>query len=594
MSIKLTDRIKELSYTIGTGNMILSGSVRGFSSFNSACQHNAEVFYAITDGTFYEIGSGVYKRADYDPNDGITSDQLVRFPITSTNGNNKVNFPEGTKEVYITYPATHAVHNGSGLSNTSVPQNSGLAFWATENIVDYDSKLLWDKTNHRLAINKSNPAYTVDIGGSAAESAIRASGLIVSSSGIYFPSGNNGESSYFGGRQLTHYIRNELDKYAYDRSLIGHLTGSDSVIELSGSANQYILFKQQGAGLVFAGPASGCTPPCSPAYPSFRPLEIEDIPNLDSLYVTETQLVTYSGIVNNRLNGLNSNIVTASGSLNAKIDSSVSNNQYYILNSGILAGSGIQLRRIANSGLIIDNKLSKTIDVNNTSTSITGNVGINYTPRSDCSLAINAIGINSNHVYGNIVSCVNTANNNGIYSNTASYVLSSPKIETSISNSGSSIGSSITNHRNLVYDGDNGSLSNLYGLSLSYGHNAVYASNPTTENAIGLSLSCYALSGTITNAYDLVLSSSGTNATNHWGIFQEAANNNYFAGNIGVGTSSPTAKLDINGDILRIRNSKTPASGNAPGNVGDICWDSNYIYVCVSSNNWKRSDISSW
>lgn len=65
-------------------------------------------------------------------------------------------------------------------------------------------------------------------------------------------------------------------------------------------------------------------------------------------------------------------------------------------------------------------------------------------------------------------------------------------------------------------------------------------------------------------------------------------------GDVGIATSSPTEKLDINSDAIRIRTSQTPASGNAAGNQGDICWDSNYVYVCVSSNNWKRSPLSSW
>lgn len=58
--------------------------------------------------------------------------------------------------------------------------------------------------------------------------------------------------------------------------------------------------------------------------------------------------------------------------------------------------------------------------------------------------------------------------------------------------------------------------------------------------------------------------------------------------------TSPTAALDINSDILRLRTSKTPATAGASGNTGDICWDSDYIYVCVATNTWKRVGISTW
>jgi len=56
----------------------------------------------------------------------------------------------------------------------------------------------------------------------------------------------------------------------------------------------------------------------------------------------------------------------------------------------------------------------------------------------------------------------------------------------------------------------------------------------------------------------------------------------------------PTAQLDISNNTIRLRNSRTPASATASGNRGDICWDTNYIYVCVATNTWKRTAISTW
>lgn len=65
-------------------------------------------------------------------------------------------------------------------------------------------------------------------------------------------------------------------------------------------------------------------------------------------------------------------------------------------------------------------------------------------------------------------------------------------------------------------------------------------------------------------------------------------------GSVGIGTASPTHALDINGDTLRIRTSKTPASANASGTQGQIAWDDDYIYVCIDTNTWKRSALSTW
>lgn len=277
--LNLYDRIKESSYTIGTGNFALNGEVNGFSNFGSVYSNGDSLFYAATDGSYYEVGSGVYVTG--------VQNQLVRFPIKSTNNNNKVNFGEGLKEIFVTYPATHAVYMASGINNIEPPKASGLAVWSSPNIIEYDSNIVWS-SNNRLGINNPNPTYAIDIGGSTVESIVRSSGVVVGSSGIIFPSGNNGDSSYLGGKQLSHYEMNRLDQYAYDNNLIDNLTGTSAVLELSGVVNNYILFKQQNAGTFFAGPASGCTPPCSPDFPSFRTITWEDLPKLPVRTITNS------------------------------------------------------------------------------------------------------------------------------------------------------------------------------------------------------------------------------------------------------------------------------------------------------------------
>ena len=65
-------------------------------------------------------------------------------------------------------------------------------------------------------------------------------------------------------------------------------------------------------------------------------------------------------------------------------------------------------------------------------------------------------------------------------------------------------------------------------------------------------------------------------------------------GTIGINTAAPTAKFDINSDVIRLRTSKTPATAGAAGNQGDICWDADYVYVCTATNTWKRSALSTW
>lgn len=65
-------------------------------------------------------------------------------------------------------------------------------------------------------------------------------------------------------------------------------------------------------------------------------------------------------------------------------------------------------------------------------------------------------------------------------------------------------------------------------------------------------------------------------------------------GYVGVGTTAPTRMLDVNSDAVRVRTAKTPASATATGEAGQICWDANYVYVCVATNTWKRSPLTTW
>jgi len=80
---------------------------------------------------------------------------------------------------------------------------------------------------------------------------------------------------------------------------------------------------------------------------------------------------------------------------------------------------------------------------------------------------------------------------------------------------------------------------------------------------------------------------SGDNETNLF--YVDAANDR-----VGIFTNAPTAKLDVNSDIIRLRTSKTPATAGAAGNAGDICWDSSYIYVCIAASTWMRATLNTW
>ena len=259
--IILSDRTKELSRSTGTGPLALDGAVRGFSAFGDFYSYGDAVFYAATDGTDYEVGSGQYLQ------DGSTN-TLTRFPFRSTNSNNLVPFNEGIKEVYVTYPGKYSVFTGSGLGSFQEPKASGLAFWGSSQILNYDGSIVWDASGNNLGIFQTNPQHAIDIGGPKGYSQIRASGFLDGGSGILF-SGVAG--SYSGGRQLEPFLRNKVNNE----------TGTDAVIALSGLVDESLLFIKQPEGFVFAGPPSGsCSVDCEDDYPTFRYLNPRDLPVL--------------------------------------------------------------------------------------------------------------------------------------------------------------------------------------------------------------------------------------------------------------------------------------------------------------------------
>jgi hypothetical protein len=59
-----------------------------------------------------------------------------------------------------------------------------------------------------------------------------------------------------------------------------------------------------------------------------------------------------------------------------------------------------------------------------------------------------------------------------------------------------------------------------------------------------------------------------------------------------------SARFDADGHLLLAATpflpTKTPSSATASGTTGELCWDGNYLYVCVASNTWKRATLSSW
>jgi hypothetical protein len=60
-------------------------------------------------------------------------------------------------------------------------------------------------------------------------------------------------------------------------------------------------------------------------------------------------------------------------------------------------------------------------------------------------------------------------------------------------------------------------------------------------------------------------------------------------GNVTVGQLSTIGNLSVGNTLSALVQTK---AANAAGIAGEICWDSNYIYVCVATNTWKRAALT--
>jgi hypothetical protein len=70
--------------------------------------------------------------------------------------------------------------------------------------------------------------------------------------------------------------------------------------------------------------------------------------------------------------------------------------------------------------------------------------------------------------------------------------------------------------------------------------------------------------------------------------------------NVGIGTTSPSQKLEVDGQVLsdgyRLAAMQTaPAARNSAGTLGEIVIDGNHIYVCYATDSWSRVALdTSW
>jgi len=100
MPLIVADRVKETTATTGTGTVNLGGAASGFIGFVAGIGNGNTCYYSIVGATEWEVGIGTVTDA--------ATDTLSRTTVlSSSNANALVNFSAGTKDVFVTMPASY-------------------------------------------------------------------------------------------------------------------------------------------------------------------------------------------------------------------------------------------------------------------------------------------------------------------------------------------------------------------------------------------------------------------------------------------------------------------------------------------------------
>lgn len=120
MTFVVSDRVREVTTVVGLGPATPTGAYTGFTTFADAIGTGNTTFYTIQDTAHgdWEVGAGTF--------DGTSLSRDVVYK--SSNGNAKVNFLAGTKDMWCDLPAERAVYNNVDGSLVYDPAGSAIIY----------------------------------------------------------------------------------------------------------------------------------------------------------------------------------------------------------------------------------------------------------------------------------------------------------------------------------------------------------------------------------------------------------------------------------------------------------------------------------
>jgi hypothetical protein len=254
MAFVVNDRVQEFTTTTGTGTLTLTGSPDGFETFSSAVGNGNTTYYAISSNTTeFEVGIGTVGA-------GTLSRDTV---ISSSNSDALVNFSAGTKNVFVTLPASKAILlNDSNIVNVpgaatfaagtvSLPSisttgdtNTGIFFPAADTIAfsEGGTEAMRITSAGNVGIGTSSPTVNLHISAieprillqSTADSPTYAP--VIATNGTAKLYGHQGRVSSTGAFASNHFLTEWDDANGYALSHRFHIATSEKMrIDSSGN-----------------------------------------------------------------------------------------------------------------------------------------------------------------------------------------------------------------------------------------------------------------------------------------------------------------------------------------------------------------------